>query len=221
MDRWACRTLWAATVSGILLVTACVGVLTQFGEETSLISKAPAFDPTVLEREQVAVLSAVVGFGLEGYSHVASQSLTQVLARGPRPLKVIPTREMLSRLNREGLATEYAGMVSEYLRSGILNRSVLVKVGHALDVGYVFQPNLAGFSQFTSSRLSVLGLRIFQTRISTMRLSVQLWETRSGEMVWEASGEATLATEDVREFRIPFEEIAARLWGRMPEDLWK
>jgi hypothetical protein len=81
--------------------------------------------------------------------------------------------------------------------------------------------SLAGFSQFTSSRLSILGLRIFQTRISTMRLSVQLWDTRSGEMAWEASGEATLATEDVRELRIPFEEIAARLWGRMLEDLWK
>ena len=34
-------------------------------------------------------------------------------------------------------------------------------------------------------------------------------------------GEATLAGEDVREFRIPFDEIARRLWAHMLDDLFK
>jgi hypothetical protein len=47
-----------------------------------------------------------------------------------------------------------------------------------------------------------------------------LWDTRTGEIIWESSGEATLAAEDVRESRIPFDEIARRLWSRMLDDLF-
>ncbi|MBI4401555.1 MAG: hypothetical protein HY581_07980 [Nitrospirae bacterium] len=203
----------------MLLMTACAGPLKQWGDETSLVSKAPSFEPSVLTREQAAVLNAVVGFGLEGYSQQVSRSLSDVLTRNQLSIKAISAQETLSRLNREGLATECATMVSEYVRSGILNRAVLEKVGKALNVAYVFQPSMAAFSQSMSSRFSLFGLRLFQTRISMLRLSVQLWDTRSGEIVWEASGEATLAGEDVREFRIPFEEIARRLWRRILEDL--
>lgn len=206
-------------VPGMLLMTACVGPLKQWGDETSLVSKVPSFEPSVLTREQAAVLNAVVGFGLEGYSQQVSRSLSDIVARNQLPIKTISAQETLSRLNREGLATEYAAMVSEYVRSGILNRAVLEKMGKALNVAYVFQPSMAAFSQSMSSRFSLFGLRLFQTRISMLRLSVQLWDTRSGEIVWEASGEATLANEDVREFRIPFEEIARRLWRRILEDL--
>jgi hypothetical protein len=39
-------------------------------------------------------------------------------------------------------------------------------------------------------------------------------------IVGESSGEATQAGEDVREFRIPFEEIARRLWSHLLNDLF-
>lgn len=102
-----------------------------------------------------------------------------------------------------------------------MNRPVLDKVGRARNANDVFQPTLAAFSQSTSGRFSFFGLRLIQTRISILRLTVQLRETRSGKILWESSGEATLAGEDVREFRIPFEEIAQHLWERMLKDLWK
>ncbi len=165
------------------------------------------------------MLHAVVGFGLEGYSHQVSRSLASALASTSPPTKGIPVQEALSRLNREGLGGEYTQMVSDYTRSGILNRATLEKIGRTLNVTYIFQPSLASFSQSTSGRFSFLGLRLFQTRITTMRLSLQLWNARTGDIVWEASGEATLATEDVREMRIPFDEIARRLWSHMLEDL--
>src|SRR5581483_5093623 len=75
------------------------------------------------------------------------------------------------------------------------------------------------FTQTMSSRLSVFGLRLFQMRVSTLRLSVQIWDVRTGTIVWEAGGEATLAGEDMREFRIPFEEIARHLWRRILDQL--
>lgn len=132
---------------------------------------------------------------------------------------VVPPHEALSRINQEGLAAPYAAMVSDYLRSGILTRDVLNKVGLALNAPYVFQPSMAAFSQTMSSRFSFFGLRLFQTRVTQLRLSAQLWDTRTGEIVWEASGEATVGAEDVREFRLPFEEIAELLWRQILQEL--
>ena len=211
----------AFTLVGPMIVatTACVGPLQQWGEETSLVSKSPSFRPSSLGSEPVAVLNAVVGFGLEGYSQQVSRSLSIALLDMTPAIKSIPAHEALSRINREGLSRDYARAVSDYIRSGILSRTELQNIGQALGVRYVFQPSMASFSQSMSGRFSFFGLRLIQTRISMLRLSVQLWNTESGEIVWEGSGEATLAGEDVREFRIPFEQIAARLWRRILEEL--
>jgi hypothetical protein len=208
-----------AVIVCMIVLAGCAGTLTQWGEETTYTPRAASFDPKNLKQEPVAVLHAVVGFGLEGYGHQVSRSLASALTSTSPPIKGIPVQEALSRLNREGLGGEYAQMVSDYTKSGILNRSTLEKIGRTLNATYIFQPSLASFSQSTSGRFSFFGLRLFQTRITTMRLSVQLWDARTGDIVWEASGEATLATEDVREMRIPFDEIARRLWSHMLEDL--
>lgn len=203
----------------VLLSAACAGPLQQWGEETTFHPKAASFDPSTLKQEQVAVLNAVVGFGLEGYAHQVSRSLSTALSQPHVPIKSLTAHDTLNRLNREGLTGEYAEMVSHYVRTGILNRAGLENIGRALHVAYVFQPSLASFSQSVSGRFSFLGLRLLQTRITTIRLTLQLWDTRTGEIVWESSGEATLAAEDVREFRIPFDEIARRLWSHMLNDL--
>jgi len=207
-------------LSWLLLFTACVGPLQQWGEETTFHPKAASFDPATLKQEQVAVLSAMVGFGLEGYAHQASRSLASALTQTRIPLKSLTIQDTLNRINMEGLTGEYAGIVSTYVRTGILDRVGLEKIGRALHVTYVFQPILASFSQSMSGRLSILGLRILQTRVTALRLTLQLWDTRTGEIVWESSGEATLAGEDVRESRIPFDEIARRLWSHMLDDLF-
>jgi hypothetical protein len=200
-------------------LTGCVGPLKQSGEEVSLFAKAADFEPRRLEGKRVAVLHAVVGFGLEGYSHQVSRSLAKALTDGTVAMIVIPPHEALSRINQEGLATAYAAMVSDYSRSGILTRDVLRQVGSAVNAHYALQPSMAAFTQTVSSRLSIFGLRLFQTRVTQLRLSVQIWDARTGQIVWEASGEATLGAEDVREFRLPFEEIAKHLWRRILQDL--
>lgn len=219
--RWYPRLLTFIWLVTVVLLAGCAGPLKQWGAETSLEAKAPSFTPSALENERVAVLTAVVGFTFEGFSHQVSRSLGAALEQSKRPIKIVPAYETLGLINEAGLAVEYQDMVSGYSRSGILHRPVLEKIGRTLDASYVFQPTLAAFSQSTSGRFSFFGLRLFQTRISILRLTVQLWDTRTGKILWESSGEATLAGEDVREFRIPFEEIAQRLWERMLNDLWK
>lgn len=127
-------------LSWLLLLTACVGPLRQWGEETTFCPKAASFDPSTLKEEQVAVLSAVVGFGLEGYTQQVSRSLASALIQTRIPLKSLTIHDTLNRINREGLTGEYAGMVSDYVRTGILDRLGLEKIGRALHVPMSFSP---------------------------------------------------------------------------------
>lgn len=211
----------ALILCGLLLCLGCIGPLQQWGEETAFHRKTTSFDPATLKQERAAVLNAVVGFGLEGYAHQVSRSLSSALEQRPTQITALPAHESLNRINRGGLTPTYADMVSGYAKTGILNRAGLQELGMALQTGYVFQPSLASFSQSMSGRFSFFGLRVLQTRVTMLRLSLQLWDARTGDIVWEASGEATLAGEDVREFRIPFDEIARRLWTHMLDDLFK
>jgi len=204
-----------AVVSLLFFLSGCLGAFTQWGDEVSFMSEAPSFSSAELQGEKVAILSAVVGFGLEGYSLQVSRTLSSALSSQKQTFDIIPIQMALSEINQHGLASEYTRMISEYRQSGILNKEILEKLGNVLHARYVIQPSMAAFNQFTSGRLSVFGLRLFHTRISTLRLSAQIWDTRTGVLVWEASGEGTIATEDVREFRIPFEAIGQRLWGRI------
>lgn len=211
----------ALLLTGLCLCIGCIGPLQQWGEETAFHRKTTLFNPATLKQERAAVLNAVVGFGLEGYAHQVSRSLSSALEQRPTQITALPAHESLNRINRGGLTPTYAEMVAAYARTGILNRAGLQELGVALQAGYVFQPSLASFSQSMSGRFSFFGLRVLQTRVTMLRLSLQLWDTRTGDIVWEASGEATLAGEDVREFRIPFDEIARRLWTHMLDDLFK
>jgi len=220
-QRTAC---WMGVLVGLatstLLLTSCIGVFTQWGDETSLAWKAQTFEFQSLEGKRVAVLNALVGMGLEGYRHQVSQSLSQALGKGNYSFQLISPQVTNNQLNREGLAREVSAMASDYSQSGILNLATLHHMARTLEWDYVIQPSMAEFRQVLDTRLRFFGLRVFQTRITNLRLSLQLWDTRSGEIVWESSGEGTMAGEDVRDVLIPFGDITQKLWSDILTDFW-
>ena len=200
-------------------MTSCIGVFKQWGDETSIVWKAPTFDPRSLEKQPVVVLNAFAGMSLEGYRHQVSQSLFLTLTKEKNPLSVLSPQETIGRLNRAGLGKEVSSMTSDYFTSGILDRDTLRKICQTLECQYVFQPSLAAFRQYMEDRLRLFGLRVLQTRVTILRLSLQIWDAHTGEIVWESSGEGTMAAEDVRDVMIPFEEITQKLWIKILSDL--
>ena len=81
--------VYMLVLSWLLLLTACAGPLQQWGEETTFHPKAASFDPATLKQEEVAVLSAMVGFGLEGYAHQTSRSLASALTQTRIPPQIL------------------------------------------------------------------------------------------------------------------------------------
>lgn len=58
-----------------------------------------------------------------------------------------------------------------------------------------------------------------QTRSAHMRLSLQLWDTRSGELIWSSAAETALQSEAATQDPVFMEDAARITWGSMLSDL--
>jgi len=122
--------------------------------------------------------------------------------------RVVPYWEGLNIINSEGYTADYAQMMNEYSLTGILNKRILSKFGEMLGVTYFIQPKLTDFSQGQSTRFSFLGLTLFKTHETHIKLYFEVWEASTGKIVWVGSTEANMASENYKAKPIPFEVIA-------------
>src|SRR5438093_12417660 len=122
-------------------------------------------------------------------------------------------------LIHQGLGAEYSTLIASFGRSGILEREPLQRIGSALSSRYVLLPGLAEFNQVIVDRFAVQGLTFIRSRVTTLRLWLQLWDAQTGKILWESAGEVTVATKLLRsEQTVPLDAIAQKLWLRMIQD---
>ena len=180
-------------------------------------SPPPAsLDLTTLTGERMATLGVVAPPALQGFGPALSHALVEALAQVTPPVLAQPIPDTLNALNQEGLAAEYADLLSGFARSGVLERKRLQSLGAALRSRYVLLPGLAGFDEVLADSFEISGLKIVRSRITTLRLWLQLWDTQTGRLLWESAGEARVASELLRPDRtVPFDETAEKLWLRM------
>ena len=177
------------------------------------------FDVTELAREQVATLGLLTPAGLQGFNPPLSHALNAALSEASPSIRGIAAHETVNVLNQQGLATEYGTLIAGFGRGGILESKPLRRIGSALSSRYVLLPGLAEFNQVIIDRLSIYGWNFIQSRVTTLRLWLQLWDTQTGKIVWESAGEVTVATKLLTsEQTVPLDEIARKLWLRMIQD---
>ncbi len=205
----------SAACVGLLLLailgTGCASSLYGWQVRTSSTPTSPSFHPAVLEQESVALFGAITPPALRGNEVALSYELSQILHKVVPNWKVLSPQELAKRINRQGLAGEYAKMRADYELSNILDGSALRKIATAIGVRYVFQPHLAAFSQTMTDRFKFppgFDFRITQTRSSIMRISLQLWDAETGEMVWASMAETTMQNEAVSQDPVYMEDIA-------------
>ena len=199
----------------IALFAGCGPPRTWDAHTTS--SPPPAsLDLTTLTGERMATLGVVAPPALQGFGPALSHALVEALAQATPPVLAQPIPDTLNALNQEGLAAEYADLLSGFARSGVLERKRLQSLGAALRSRYVLLPGLAGFDEVLADSFEISGLKIVRSRITTLRLWLQLWDTQTGQLLWESAGEARVASELLRPDRtVPFDETAQKLWLRM------
>jgi hypothetical protein len=186
---------------------------------TTSTPRSQSFDVAQLAREPVATFGIIAPAGLQGFSATVSHALGTALLEASPPIRGIPDNDTVNMLNGQGLAAEYADLISGFARSGILERERLQRIGSALGSRYVLLPGLAEFNQAIIDRFEFSGFKLIQIRVTTLRVWLQLWDVKMGQILWQSSGESTVGTRLLRPERtVPLDEIARKLWLRMIQD---
>ncbi|HKY71697.1 MAG TPA: hypothetical protein VJL88_07235 [Nitrospira sp.] len=191
---------WRVTASFVIIcavMSGCSSSIYGWQVRTNSTAFAPSFDPGSLSSEPVAVLGALTMPGLRGNEVGLDLMLGEVLQRVAPHIRIVNQQQTISQINQQGLATVYNQMRIDAEQSHILDRESLKKVGSAIGVRYVFQPRLAAFTQNMYDRWTFpgFGVVVSQTRQSNLRMSVQLWDSTTGELVWASMAEGTMQSE--------------------------
>jgi PUCC protein len=185
----------ASFVLLLAAATACSPSIYGWTVRTTSTLPSRSFQP--LEGEPVAIFEAHASGGLRGNELGLAPYLAQILARATPEFKVISPQDTASRINTHGLVADYARTRADFEQTNILEAATLRKLGAAVEARYVCQPRLAAFTQTMTNRWAPSDLRVVQTRWSILRLSLQLWDTHTGEPIWSSIAEAVVSGEVV------------------------
>lgn len=189
--------------------------------QKTLKYEAFALQPGDLEREGVAFITPSTITGLEQDRQGVAFLFARVLEEERPAIPVTTLAETLGAINRAGLQSEYKEMFTYYNETGVLPAATLARIGEQTGRRYIAMIQLAAFSNNSSSRFRLLGVRFIQTRSASLRLFYQIWDTDNGAIAWEANQELNLAYETVAETVVTFEKmvefIAHDLIDRLPD----
>lgn len=218
---WPAR---ASTAASVVLLSICMAGCGQslYGWQvrTNSTPVAPSFDRAPIDQMRVAILPTLSTGLLQGTAAGMSQYLDQTLKTLTPTWKVVTEQEALTLINRQGLGMDYVRMRSDAEQSHLLIRQPLAKIGAALGVRYIFQPRLAAFTQTMTERWKFPGLdlRLVETRSSLLRLSLQLWEAESGELIWSSAAETIMENEALSQDPVFLEDAVRLTFGSLVSD---
>jgi hypothetical protein len=203
-----------------LCASGCSGSLYNWQVRTTGTPVAPSFDQTPVAETPVAIFPALSSSFLRGAEVALSYHLAKILKKLTPSWRVVDEQATLTGINAQGLGGDYIRMRRDAEDTHLLERESLRKIGASLGVRYVFQPRLVSFTQTMTQRWKVPGLelRVAETRSSLMRISLQLWDAGSGELIWYSVAEAVLANESVSQDPVFLEDAALVTLGSLMSD---
>jgi len=171
------------------------------------LHKSLSLLPGALQQYGVAFLTPSTVTGQEQDQQTAALIFAEQMRVQLPTVRVLSLPESLGAINRAGLAPEYRKMVEDYRDTGLFPRDMLSKIGGAIGTRYLVQLKLAGFSQDMRERVSILGIRLFQTLHANIRLYMQIWDAETGTIAWEGSEEMSYAYDSSAELPVTFRRV--------------
>ena len=147
----------------------------------------------------IAFITPSAATGQEEDKQAMALAFTGILKDLRPELRLVALPETLSAVNRMGLTGEYRQMFEDYRLTGIFNREMLQKVASVTGVRYLAQLKLGAFRQESKGRFGMVGIRLLETKTSTIRLFLQIWDSSDGSVAWEGSQESTVSHESIVE----------------------
>ena len=146
-------------VASVILLAGCTP-LYMWDTHVTATPRPATVGVTDLTREPVATLGPITPAGFQGFSPFLSRALIAAMSETSPPIRGIPTHETMNMINGQGLSTEYGELISGFVRSGILERERLQRLGSTLGSRYVLLPVSP-----TSTKSSLTGLSSLDSRL--------------------------------------------------------
>lgn len=174
-----------------------------------------------LKGNGIAFITPSTVTGQEEEKQAVAFTFVEVLKKERPDIKCFSLPETLSAINRANLGESYKRMFAEYKDTGLFNSQTLYKIGEVTHTRYLAQLKLAGFSQGSSGRFSVFGMRLLETKHAKLRLFLQIWDASDGSIAWEGVQELNWSEDMVNENAVSLQtvisEAARNLAKRLPE----
>jgi hypothetical protein len=154
-----------------------------------------------------------------GYSALTSMAFHSALVKQKHGETVLDAGISASRITKAGLASDWQALAISYRDCGVMDNERLGKVGKALGVRYILVPTLAGVTTNFGPRLDFLGLTLGRTFWTTVDIALQLWDTSSGDLVWQSTASCTAAAEVVVATRVSMRTAMESSFLLMIDDL--
>jgi hypothetical protein len=198
------------------LISGCFVPQKQFTDQHQTLS----LKQNELSANGIAFITPSTATGQEEEKQGLALMVADILKKKRTDIRCVTLAETLSAVNKAGLSEDYKGMYTDYRDTGLFKKDILKKVGDLTGTRYVAQLKLANFNQGNRDRLSVLGLRLIETRKADIRLILQIWDTTDGTIVWEGAEELSYATDTPFSGNVPLrimvEEVSENLIANMP-----
>lgn len=202
------------------LVMLLFGCASTHQLHTTTQTLAIDLEPQVLKTAGIAFITPSSATGQEEDKQALALSFTEALKKARPDLRVVSLPETLGAINRAGLASEYRQMFEDYRLTGIFSRETLRRVSRLTGVRYLAQLKLGGFRQEAKNRWGAFGIRMLETKTTSLRLYLQIWDGETGSVAWEGAQELTTSHESLQEDAIAFktvvEQSAHELLARLP-----
>lgn len=206
------RTTWTRAARRHRLGWGLAGALTPLlagcaaGIATRVTEPLHPSGPIVIG--SLAVMPVTTVAGSEGFRpEVTSELVTAVRKTFPH-LPIVEPDEAARRLASGGSAGEYADLVADYARVGVVEASRAEEVARALGVTHFLQVR-AGYDSDDVLRPDVFGSHATHVEGRQEIVAVaRLWSHDGGEPVWEAAGRTTSQAGEFSSRRHPFELVA-------------
>jgi len=174
-----------------------------------------------LRNSGIAFITPSTVTGQEEEKQAVAFTFVETLKTERPDFKCVSLPETLSAINGAGLGQAYQRMFAEYKDTGLFDSKTLYQVGKVTGTRYLAQLKLAGFTQGSSGRFSVFGLRLIETKYVKLRLFFQIWDAKDGSIAWEGVQELNWSEEEVNEDAVSLQtvigEAARNLAKRLPE----
>ncbi|MFC1792421.1 hypothetical protein ACFL3Q_02400 [Planctomycetota bacterium] len=136
-----------------------------------------------------------------------------------RRLEVLSFTDLINNLNEKGICQRHAEMRKFYHENGMFRKSDLEFLAKEIGADYLVLPCLIDIQRWQKGRFSVGGVKFLNTQIINGILGMEIWDTRSGNKVFSATSDVTLANERIKEEPITLESAFESAWNGIMKEL--